>query len=111
MEHGAWSIKHNADSSEPHTLSPMPLSHVWHLFVVRSKRRDKLQQYLYDNEVQTLIHYPIPPHKQIAFQEWNSLSFPITELIHNTVLSLPISQIMPLKEAERMVEVVNHFKI
>lgn len=67
-------------------------SHVWHLFVIRTEERDKLQKYLNDNGIQTLVHYPIPPHKQRAFSELNSLSFTITEMIHEQVLSLPISQ-------------------
>ena len=69
-------------------------SHVWHLFVIRSKNRDKLQKELLDKNIQTLIHYPIPPHKQKAYKEWNNFSFPITEKIHHEVLSLPISPII-----------------
>ncbi len=65
--------------------------HVWHLFVVRTPEREKLQNYLTEKGVQTLIHYPIPPHKQEAYVEMNNLSFPITEEIHKIVLSLPIS--------------------
>ncbi|MEG0605597.1 MAG: DegT/DnrJ/EryC1/StrS family aminotransferase, partial [Acinetobacter sp.] len=64
--------------------------HVWHLFVIRSKKREALQQYLAENGVQTLIHYPIPPHKQQAYKEWNDLSYPISEKIHDEVMSLPI---------------------
>ena len=60
--------------------------HVWHLFVLQTKYRDELQQYLLENGVQTLIHYPIPPHKQQAYKEWNDLSFPLTEKIHQQVL-------------------------
>jgi len=82
-------------------------SHVWHLFVIRHPNRDKLQKYLADNEVQTLIHYPIPPHKQMAYKEWNNLSFPITEKIHNEVLSLPISQVMSESEADSVVKLLN----
>jgi dTDP-4-amino-4,6-dideoxygalactose transaminase len=74
--------------------SPLTASHVWHLFVIRSPHRDKLQQYLTDHGIQTLIHYPIPPHKQKAYRELNSLSFPITEKIHSEVLSLPFSQVI-----------------
>jgi dTDP-4-amino-4,6-dideoxygalactose transaminase len=65
-------------------------SHVWHLFVIRTTEREKLQQYLTDNGVQTVIHYPEPPHRQPAYKEWNHMSFPVTEKIHNEVLSLPI---------------------
>ncbi|MCK4663293.1 MAG: DegT/DnrJ/EryC1/StrS family aminotransferase [Bacteroidales bacterium] len=84
-------------------------AHVWHLFVIRSQKREKLQKYLMDNGIQTLIHYPIPPHKQQAFKEWNNLSFPITEKIHREVLSLPISPVMDKSEIIRVIEVVNIF--
>ncbi|MFC2107370.1 DegT/DnrJ/EryC1/StrS family aminotransferase [Bacteroidota bacterium] len=85
------------------------LSHVWHLFVIRTPHRDQLQQYLTENGVQTLIHYPIPPHKQLAFKEWNNLILPITEKIHNEVLSLPISPIMREEEFVNVVERINEF--
>jgi dTDP-4-amino-4,6-dideoxygalactose transaminase len=84
-------------------------SHVWHLFVVRCKNRDRLQQYLTDNGVQTLIHYPIPPHKQNAYREWNELAFPITEQIHRQVLSLPISPVLSDKEVSKVCAVVNQY--
>ncbi len=84
-------------------------SHVWHLFVIRTKNREQLQQYLTKNGVQTLIHYPIPPHQQQAYKQYNSLSFPITEKIHNEVLSLPISPVMTDEEIEKVVEIVNNF--
>jgi len=84
------------------------LSHVWHLFVIRHKLRDKLQGYLSGNGVQTLIHYPIPPHKQIAYRNLNSLKMPITEQIHNEVLSLPISPIMTDAEVMKVVELINN---
>ena len=83
--------------------------HVFHLFVIRTSQRDELQQYLTDNGVQTLIHYPIPPHKQKAYAAWNNLSFPITEKIHNEVLSLPISPVMSDEEVSKVVEVINAF--
>lgn len=85
------------------------LSHVWHLFVIRTKRRDQLQQYLLDNGVQTLIHYPIPPHKQKAYKSWNNLTYEITEQIHDEVLSLPISPVMPQNEVEKVVRTITAF--
>lgn len=85
------------------------LEHIWHLFVVRNNQRDKLQSYLLDNGIQTIIHYPIPPHQQQAYKEWNHLSFPITEQIHKEVLSLPISPIISKNEAQRVVEKINLF--
>ncbi len=85
-------------------------SHVWHLFVIRINHREQLQKYLAENGIQTLIHYPIPPHKQLAYKEWNELSYPITEQIHNEVLSLPISPTMTNDEVYRVVESINLFK-
>jgi dTDP-4-amino-4,6-dideoxygalactose transaminase len=94
-------------------LRPAPCAlrfdHVWHLFVIRHPKRDKLQKYLADNGIETLIHYPVPPHKQKAFKEWNHLSFPITEQIDKEVLSLPISQVMKIKEVENVVKVINNY--
>jgi dTDP-4-amino-4,6-dideoxygalactose transaminase len=87
------------------------LNHVWHLFVIRTPNRDKLQKFLSENGIQTLIHYPIPPHKQKAYQEWNGLSFPITEKIHKEVLSLPISPVMSEEEVVKVVEVLNQFEV
>ena len=82
-------------------------SHVWHLFVIRHKLRDKLQSFLTENGIQTLIHYPIPPHKQLAYKDMNMMSFPITEQIHNEVISLPISPVMTDEEVKKVVEVIN----
>jgi dTDP-4-amino-4,6-dideoxygalactose transaminase len=84
-------------------------SHVWHIFAVRTKNRDEFQEYLKQNDIQTLIHYPIPPHKQECYKQWNNLSFPITEEIHNTILSLPISPVMTDDEVQKVVEIVNKY--
>jgi dTDP-4-amino-4,6-dideoxygalactose transaminase len=84
-------------------------NHVWHLFVIRTKKRDRLQKYLAENGIHTLIHYPIPPHKQKAYKEWNNLSYPITEEIHKTVLSLPISGIQNIEDTRKIIEVINEF--
>ncbi len=86
-----------------------PKEHVWHLFVVRTKNREKLQNYLSENGIQTLIHYPIPPHKQEAYKEWNNQSFPITEKIHDEVLSLPISPVMMQDEVDAIIKTLNNF--
>ncbi len=83
--------------------------HVWHLFVIRTENRDDLQKYLTENKVQTLIHYPIPPHQQQAYKEWNDLSFPISEKIHDEVLSLPISPVMDYADVDRIIELLNQF--
>jgi len=85
-------------------------SHVWHLFVIRHPRRDELQKYLNVNNVQTLIHYPIPPHKQKAYKEWKNSNYPVTELIHKEVLSLPISPVMEMREVKKVCEILNRFK-
>ncbi|MBT2374820.1 MULTISPECIES: DegT/DnrJ/EryC1/StrS family aminotransferase [Pseudomonas] len=84
-------------------------SHVWHLFVIRCEARDELHQYLANAGVQTLIHYPIPPHKQKAYSDWNSLSFPLTEKIHDQILSLPIGPTMSLADAKVVVDACNSF--
>ncbi|MBE4950142.1 DegT/DnrJ/EryC1/StrS family aminotransferase [Chryseobacterium culicis] len=83
--------------------------HVWHVFVIRTAQRDALQKYLTENEIQTLIHYPIPPHKQQAYKEWNEQSFPISEKIHEEILSLPISPVMTAEEIEKVIEILNKF--
>jgi len=83
---------------------------VWHVFAVRTQRRDEFQNYLAENGVQTIIHYPTPPHKQEAYAEWNGLSFPITEKIHSQIISLPISPVMTDEEAAYVADVVNRWK-
>lgn len=93
-----------------HNNEDLPnLNHVWHLFVIRISRRDELRNYLLKNNVQTLIHYPIPPHLQKAYNYWNNLRFPITEKIHKEVLSLPISPVIEFVEATRITELINAF--
>lgn len=84
-------------------------NHVFHLFVIRTENRNKLQEYLKDNEIDTMIHYPIPPHKQKAFLEWNNLSFPITEKMHAEVLSIPISPIMTKDEVSKVIQILNEY--
>lgn len=83
--------------------------HVWHIFVIRTREREKLQQYLKDNGLETLIHYPIPPHKQQAYKEWNDLSFPITEQIHREVLSLPISPTLLENDLIYIINIINRY--
>lgn len=91
-------------------VSPLTLeSHVWHLFVVRSANRSALQRHLASAGVQTLIHYPIPPHKQNAYVEWNARSFPFTEQIHDEVLSLPIGPTMSVEDAKTVINACNSF--
>ena len=84
-------------------------SHAFHIFPIRCTQRDELQKYLADNGVQTIIHYPIPPHKQECYKEWNNLSFPITEQIHNEELSLPMSSVILKKEQKIVIDLLNRF--
>ncbi len=94
------------------TLPQLPENqeeHVWHLFVIRTKERESLQQYLQENGVQTLIHYPIPPHQQEAYKEMNTLTYPVTEKIHNEVLSLPISPVMDDDEVSAVINIINNY--
>lgn len=88
---------------------PEVKDHVFHLFVIRCKKRGKLQQYLSNQGIQTVIHYPIPPHKQKAYSEWNQLSFPLTEQIHDEVLSLPISPVITKEEQNQVIIALNEF--
>lgn len=83
--------------------------HVWHLFVIRCHRRIELQEYLTKNGVQTLIHYPIPPNKQLAYAEMNHTDYPLTNTIHDEVLSLPISPVLTIEEVQNVIRIVNNF--
>lgn len=82
-------------------------AHVFHIFTIRTEKRDELQRYLADNGVQTIIHYPMPPHKQECYKEWNGLSFPVTEQIHDEELSLPMSPMLTKQELEYVIDRVN----
>src|SRR5574344_1438299 len=84
--------------------------HVFHIFTIRCAARDRLQAYLTENGIQTNIHYPIPPHKQECYKEWNNLSFPITEQIHREELSLPMSPVIAMEEVKTVVEIINSWK-
>ena len=99
--------------SNPRVVLPKPngLEHVWHLFVVRSQHREALQHHLHKNGVQTLIHYPIPPHQQKALESHQWGPFPITEAIHREVLSLPMGSHLTHEEALKVAEIVNTFAL
>jgi len=84
-------------------------AHVFHLFTIRTPHRNELQQYLLDNGVQTLIHYPIPPHKQKCYIGYNHLYLPITDKIHDEELSLPISSVCKMEEIETVTMLINSF--
>lgn len=85
------------------------LAHVWHLFVVRCEKREALQAYLTEQGIQTLIHYPVAPHKQQAYSQWNSISLPFTEEIHQQVLSLPLDPTMSDESVAKVIAAVNGF--
>lgn len=86
-------------------------SHVWHLFVVRTTSREKLQSHLTNYGIQTLIHYPIPPHKQVAYKEYNHITLPLTEKIHEEILSLPMGPYMTSEEVDAVISAMNSFKL
>lgn len=91
-------------------ISPLNFdSHVWHLFVIRTEHRENLQNFLTENDVQTLIHYPIPPHKQKAYAHLDNLQLPISEAIHQQVLSLPMGPMLALEQAEQIAQICNQF--
>jgi len=85
-------------------------NHVWHLFVIKTHNRDELHKYLLKNGVQTLIHYPIAPHKQDAYKVWSKESYKISETIHKEVLSLPIGSHLDESDVQYIVKVINEFK-
>lgn len=108
-----------SEINNPNILLPVPVAtqfspaenkeHVWHLFVIRCEKRDALQNHLAEKGIQTLIHYPIPPNKQLAYKELNHLDFPITNTIHDQVLSLPISPVVTDDEVSMVIQAVNSF--
>lgn len=85
-------------------------NHVFHLYVVKTKHREELQVHLQQQGINTMIHYPIPPHKQHAYKDWNKKSYPITETLHHQVLSLPISPVMTDAEVEQVINACNRYR-
>ncbi len=85
------------------------IDHVFHIYPIRCRQRDELQKYLHLKGIQTQIHYPIPPHKQVAYKNWNELRFPITEAIHREELSLPINAIIDDEEIQYIADTINQF--
>lgn len=84
-------------------------NHVFHLFVIRCKKRNELQSFLAQHGIETLIHYPLPVHKQPAYSDWNGLSFPVTEKIHEEVLSLPLHPALEEAEIDHIIATLNSF--
>lgn len=85
------------------------LESVWHLFTLRTEKRDELQQYLTEHEIQTVIHYPIPPHKQIAYGEMKGSLLPLTEKIADTIISIPMSPVLTEQEVNKIISVLNEY--
>lgn len=83
---------------------------VFHIFPVFAEKRGELQNYLKENGIGTIIHYPIPPHKQAAYKEWNSLSFPVTEKIHAQELSLPMSPTLTEEQMNFVIKTINNWQ-
>ncbi|MDV5245507.1 DegT/DnrJ/EryC1/StrS family aminotransferase [Shewanella xiamenensis] len=96
IQHSTFNIQHNK-------------AHVWHLFVVRCENRAALQQHLADKGIQTLIHYPIPPHQQQAYQQYAEMHLPLTELIHQQVLSIPLDHTMSDAAVKQVIVAMNEF--
>ena len=86
-------------------------NHVYHVFAVTSPQRDRLQQHLSQQGIETLIHYPIPPHRQAAMHKYSHLALPVTEHIHACCLSLPCHQAMNDDEVEKVIKAVNSFTV
>lgn len=92
-------------------IPPAPFETVWHVYPVRCPDRDGLQAFLSEQGIETMVHYPTPPHKQKAYAEWNHLHYPITERIHREILSLPISPLLRDEEVERIAQAINRFSM
>ena len=86
-----------------------PRQNVWHIYPIRTPERDHLREYLSAAGIGTMVHYPVPPHKQKAYREWNDLTYPISERIHREILSLPMSPVMEKEEIQRVIEVLNEY--
>jgi dTDP-4-amino-4,6-dideoxygalactose transaminase len=86
-------------------------NHVWHVFVIRCEQREALQKHLLDNGIQTLIHYPIPPHKQEAYKGWAELDYPVSELIHEQVISLPLGPTITDVDINAVINACNNFGV
>ena len=106
--------RYEQEISNPLVWLPRPMGdgeNVYHLFPVFSAERDALQQYLVEHGVETLVHYPVPPHRQKCYSEWNNLSLPITEQLSREELSLPMSPVLTDEEVSEVIRLVNEFKV
>jgi dTDP-4-amino-4,6-dideoxygalactose transaminase len=84
-----------------------PRAHVWHCFTIRTRDRNNFQKYLTSHNIQTVIHYPIAPHMQDAYWELKNYSFPISERIHDTIISIPISPVITFEEIKKIIQLIN----
>ncbi|WP_434980530.1 DegT/DnrJ/EryC1/StrS family aminotransferase [Daejeonia sp. YH14] len=84
-------------------------NHNFHIFAIRVKNRSDFQNYLSEKGIQTIIHYPIPPHRQEAMKEFSLLDFPITEMIHKDIISLPCHQMLANEEISFIINVINNY--
>ncbi len=111
----AIALTYDKDIRNPLIIKPtIPTDireHVFHVYAIRCPDRNKLQKYLSEKGIQTMIHYPIPPHRQKAYKEWNTESFPISDRIHREELSLPISPLLTDAQIQRIVKALNEFVI
>lgn len=104
--------KYYSGIKNPKIMMPARLpeeNNVFHIFPVLSEKRDELQQYLKEKEIGTIIHYPIPPHKQKCYSEWNDISLPVTEQIHREELSLPMSPCLTDEQVDYVIDCVNEW--
>ena len=102
-------IKNNKIVLPELSLPEIIQSHVFHLFVIRTANRNHLKEYLFKNGIETMIHYPIPPHKQKALNKWNSLSFPVAEKMHDEVLSIPLNGSLTETEINKIITILNNY--
>ena len=88
-----------------------PSQNVWHVYPIRTPERNHLREYLSREGIETMVHYPLPPHKQQAYGEWNDRTYRISERIHREILSLPMSPVMSDEEVRRVVDVLNAYSL
>ncbi|MCR5850997.1 MAG: GNAT family N-acetyltransferase [Bacteroidaceae bacterium] len=93
------------------TLPEDPQQNVWHIYPIRTPERDHLREYLSQKGIETMVHYPIPPHKQQAYAEWNDRTYPISERIHHEILSLPMSPVMEEAEVQQVIKALNKYVV
>ncbi|EHK9184210.1 TPA: DegT/DnrJ/EryC1/StrS family aminotransferase [Vibrio vulnificus] len=105
---------YNEGINNPHIELPIyeeAERHVFHLFVIKTELREQLQQHLLNSGIQTLIHYPTAPHKQGAYKQYNNLTLPISEKLHEQVLSLPVSSVMSEEKIQAVIQSCNNFSV